>query len=129
MSTAAIRAAIMGRIEAEWSTTDIAYPNSHYEPDPTTPWVAVDIVSADARAGELGNSMRRYTGHIFTNIYVPINAGLGLAYTYSDSIATIWDFETFSDVKCGVSRRREGPIQNGWAQLTVITPFRLDLTT
>lgn len=129
MSTNACIDAIETRLNDNWNTTEIAWPNVDFKPATGTAFISLNILDSEAYNAQLGSGRQRYEGVILIRIFVPAGSDLLTARTYADSISTIFNNQSFSGVVCGVGRREVGPIENGWAQLNLITPFYFDVTS
>ena len=123
-----IRAAIEQRLNANWSTTDIAWDNVEYNPTANTAFIRLIVDEADTRQITLSNNSpcHRAIGLIHIMIMVPTNTGTATARGYADSLADIYRNADFSDIKCLSPRiRRVGDVGEHY-QYSLLIPFTYD---
>ena len=131
MSVADERKAIESRLAAAWATTPIRYENVPFAA-PSTPYVALFILDGEGNQVSLGTpALRRWTGIIIVQVFVPQDTGTQIAKSYADTIGAIFDRAQFSSgnsgtIRCRVPSVKSIGITNGWNQVNVSVPFIRD---
>ena len=119
-------ATIRARFAANWSTTDIAWPNRKYTPTQGTAWVRFTILGADAYQRALQGA-RRSLGVVIVEIYVPEGNGCGTARSYADSICNIFRRIQVDGILFREPRAREATSQEaGWYKWMVEIEYQAD---
>lgn len=128
MTFQAQQIAIEQRLRDNWSTTPVEYPNSEFEPTNDDPFVRLSVINGPANQVDWGKSTNtfRHFGVIVCQIFVPINVGSGLAYSYADSLAAIWRTARFGGITCLAPSITEVGETGSWFQLNVSVDFRRD---
>ena len=127
MATSALRSTVEGRIQANWTTTPVAYDNTVFTV-PKTAWIKVFIADNKAYPAELGNVVkrRRSIGVIFADVYAPVGKGSNEARVIADAFATLFrDFKSAS-LTCDEPSVRTMGEKDGWYQMIVNIPYRYD---
>ena len=123
-----IRTAIEQRLNANWSTTAIAWDNVEYNPIASTAFIRLIVDEVDVRQITLANTSpcHRATGLIHIMIMVPVNTGTATARGYADSLSDIFRNADFSSIKCLSPRiRRVGDVGEHY-QYSLLIPFTYD---
>lgn len=117
-------AAIRARLEANWTTTPIAFQNeAPPEPWPpvaddgsTRPWVFLEVIGTLSEVhafGATGGKVWRYLGLIHVHVIVPLGVGAPLAQQYAVSIGEIFRGAKFYDNGDGDYVRSWSPQTDG----------------
>lgn len=138
---ASVTAAVRQRLNANWTTTPIAWENVPFDPKTPGgifpadgPWIYCEIVfagSAQASLGSPGSNRFRHVGLIFIHIFVPVNGGTKKAYEYADQLADIFRAQEFSGVLCRspvIGRGEKSDDDGNWFRVTLSCEFQFDLT-
>lgn len=131
MSFEDARKAIESRLHTNWTTTPIKFENVPMK-ETADPYVAVFILEGDGEQISLGTpALRRWTGVIVLQVFVPADTGTKDAKTYADSLAALFDRAQFSTGNSGTIRCRIPSIEtvgdkHGWHQINVTVPFIRD---
>lgn len=140
---AGAEAAIRARIEANWTTTRIAFLNEDpAEPWPPVddaglpePWIFLEVECFDAPivgGGRPGNHVFRYEGLIAVHVFTPVGTGTHLGKQYAVTIGEIFRRDTFYNETSGHAVRTEDPFPAGgnsksedglWFVCTMTCPF------
>ena len=113
------RQAIRARIEANWTATPlsrIAWPNEDFakpldDQGNAQSFLYVEVFNDSTELTTVGiPGQRRVTqsGRIVAHAFVPLNAGLDAAGTLRGAVATIFEEQLFSNVRCWLSKEEEG---------------------
>ena len=127
MATSALRATVEGRIQANWTTTPVAYDGVNFTV-PATAWIKVTIADNKTVLTELGSGVkrRRSMGVIYGDIYAPRGKGNNEARVLADTFATLFrDFKS-ANLTCDEPTVRAVGEKDGWYQLVVGVPYRYD---
>lgn len=122
-SYAAAKAAVRTRLDANWTTTRIAYQNEvPASPWPPTtgsagsmtfaPWVFLEISNLPARihgAGKPGSIVTVTPGFILVHVFVPRGSGDATATQYAETIGEIFRNAKFYDAGDGCYARSWTP--------------------
>ncbi|HRS37435.1 MAG TPA: phage tail terminator-like protein [Thermoanaerobaculia bacterium] len=124
---------------ASWSSTAVDWSDFNGgrfappEPDPaggaSASWIRPAVRVADAQRAELGPvAIRRTTGVVIVQVFVPIGAGDAIAASLAASVAAIFrDLEQNGMQFLEPQPRPVGPEPDGaWYQVNVEIPFRRD---
>ncbi|MFN3077016.1 MAG: phage tail terminator-like protein [Alphaproteobacteria bacterium] len=86
MSLASLQAAIEGRLKL-FQSTNVAWPNTRFVPDPRTPWLQPTIVWGRSTAlGPGESSVVRHSGMFLVACYFPTPGGSGAALAKADQV-------------------------------------------
>lgn len=91
MTPKEIRDAIISYLKTNWTSTQIAWPNTSFDPSEQTPFIAPNILFGDSVLGEMcddGVDIR--TGILIIQIFTPKGSGSKTAYTYADALETLF---------------------------------------
>jgi hypothetical protein len=110
MASASPYAAILGRLQAMWTTTPIIEVDGNTQVTLPTDsdgfpvaWVGIEFPGGAAEQwsiGDPGNNAWREDGAFMIHISVPVGAGKALALNYADQLAAIFRGKKFSFVTC-----------------------------
>lgn len=131
MSFEATRQAIEARLAANWTTTPIKFENVPFV-ETVDPYLALFILDGEGNQITVGDPVvKRWTGLILIQVFVPQDTGTKLARTYADSLGALFERQTFSAGASGTIRSRIASIQSigvkdGWYQINVTVPFIRD---
>jgi len=117
------------RFATNWgSTTAIKYANVDFDPPAASAWVDLQVVSGPSRKISLGGStnLRRYTGIVSINIYVPTNTGTRTARGYVDTASAIFRDASFNGIICRDPSVTDLGERNGWRVHNVSVEFQRD---
>jgi hypothetical protein len=125
MSFASERSVIESRFKDNWNTTDIAWSNTSFDIPSNDEWVKFTILNGATIYRSLDGG-KRHTGVIVVQIFVPVNTGTNTARVYSDTIASIFDSQSFNDVVCDTASIYTIGETGKWHQMNVEVPFWRD---
>jgi len=114
--------------------TPIAVDNIPYEDVQGTPYLSTQFIPYNTNNEVLGSHLtckrKRTTGVLSILIRTPFESGIGLAYTYSESIGEIMDNKNpVCDLfTLASATRRVGDSGDGWFNLMCDVPFVSDNT-
>ena len=121
------RAAIEGRFQTYWTSTNIKWANVRFDiPVDNSSWVALQVVDGFCYNDAFGGLRQRHEGLIVVQIYVKEGKGTNTAYTLGDAALAIFSNKVFSGVHCNASYIRDLGADSewkGWYRLDCITPF------
>lgn len=125
--------AIIARLTANYSDTDIVYDNMAYDPKQGTPFLYCAVDFQDARPNSIGSpdtTQNRYFGTIELTMHNVINEGAGDGLAAVEKLATIFRLQTFSGVLCYVPKilaGRQVKLGDGiWWMTPLFIPFKID---
>lgn len=128
MSTAAIESAILSRFGANWTDTAIEWENVKFKRQRNEDYVRISLIDVSGENASLGSGHKRYRGLIYVTVFSMKAKGMRTLRTHGDNVAAIFDNQTFSGVVCSVTERRQaGTTPDGWAALTLVTPYYSDV--
>ena len=91
--------AIFDRLRANWTTTDIVYPNTDFKPTTGQPFIGVQIDTlVSGQISIASPSIDRISGVLSIEVLTPINEGVGLALEYAEILAAIFRKVRFNGV-------------------------------
>lgn len=140
------KTAIRTKMTAEWSTTDVAYPNearpwqAEGKQWPTDasgnpePWVYLEVLGAGADSTVFGSEDKRVArdgGLIFAHVFVPVGIGDKLATQYAEEIGEIFRVKRFDGISTGapsVGAGEQGDDDGLYWRVSVSIPFSLHYT-
>jgi hypothetical protein len=124
------QAAIMGRISDEWTTTSIAYPNTHFDPAESAAYIRPVVRRGTAFNASVSSTNRRirHPGLLIIEVRVRKNTGDEDALDHGDALAAL--FRNLS-LAPGIHFRAPtvrdlGPDASGWYVVQVECPFWRD---
>lgn len=128
--------AIMNRIQDNWSLTDVAYPNTKFDPADEA-YIEPRVIRQEAFNADLvpsPNKKIRHPGLLSVNIRVPANSADGYALTLADAFADLFRNVTFEGISFQAPTVRDaGPegtfsslVQGAWYRVQVDCPFYRD---
>lgn len=122
-------ASIEGRLNSNWTTTDIAWPGVEYEPD-DDPYVEADILWGEGFEFDRGSSRRnQLVGVLNLNLYGKPGTGLGTLYGYADTLRDLFNHDVVDSVRFGApSGPQTVPNNDGWVQVNLSCPFTVEET-
>jgi len=125
MSFASERTSIESRPNANWTTTTIDWENVDFNTPNNASWVRLSILNGESgyRAME---SKKIHLGIIAVQLFTPINTGTAIARGYVDTLAAIFDDQSFDDVVCGVASIANIGTSDIWHQINITIPYRRD---
>lgn len=129
MSHAAAASSIRSRLNAQWNTTSIAWPNQDFSPTVGTAYVRPTIRFNSAGQFTLGpDGIKRVSGALEVEVFVPSNSPTGTAWTYADTIGALFQRKTISDVRFWDYNAEVAELPEGepWFRLMVEVPFYYD---
>lgn len=130
MSMTEARAAIRARIEANWTTTPIAWFGEDFDPPEQAPWILVErdaIPSSQSSVyGSSGKRVVQDPGMIIGHVFYPRGAGDDGAYVIAQAFG-----ELFRTQKVGPAQTDAptmAPVEDGtedgdWLRVSVTIPF------
>jgi hypothetical protein len=138
MSYSALRSAIEARFKSNWTYTPVQWPNKSFDPNNQNDvgsfnvggkWVRFTVNTGTSQQVSIESTpLKRITGIIVVQIFLPIDAGLGDADTLADHVRTIFEDQSFSGVICrATSKVNVGPSKE-WFQVNANTLFNYDYT-
>lgn len=131
------RSAIETRLYNNITTVDganIEFMNSRFEMPNNEIWIRLTIREGEARQASLGNYsfLKRYSGAIIIDVFVPEYQGTKDGREVADEIATIFDRKQFSYGSSGTistritSARDVGP-REGWYHISCTINYHRDV--
>lgn len=132
MSYASERAAIEGRWDTQWTSTDTAYEGVKFTvPSPTTSsgWARLTIRSGEALQRTLGApnaNVHRHPGVIIVNLFTPSGSGTNAARALGDTAAAIFRNAVFDGVHCLAASVSVIGVDGPWLQTNITVPFFRD---
>ena len=126
MSFASERTNIEGRFNTNWTTTTIAWGNTDFDMPNNAAWVRFNILNGNTSYRAI-NGLKRHTGIINIQIFGPINSGTHTIREYSDTIAAIFDGQSFNDVVCDVASIQTIGTDDKFHQVNVNIPYWRDV--
>lgn len=75
MSSDAVFSAVRDLITAQWSTTEVVWPNEGGVSDASLPWIYVDVSGNLLDPMELGGGAWIERGLVFCSVFVPVGTG------------------------------------------------------
>lgn len=124
--------AIIARIKANWTTTAIHYPATHFKPNPTARWIQPRIHWDEAAQVSLGqNGHNRITGDLQIQIFAPVGNGADEAHTYADTLRGLFPrglalLAGSRTITFEVPEVQQAIEDEDWYQLPVVCPFYFD---
>lgn len=129
MSFANERNVIEVKFKDGWSNLTnpppVAYENVNFTMPVDSPWVRLNILNG-ASGYRAINNLKRWTGVIIVQIFVPSGSGTKKARVYADEAATIFDSKRFNDIVCNVASINSIGVNNAFYQMNVSIPFWRD---
>ena len=125
MSFASERTSIESRLSTNWTTTTIDYQNVDFNTPNNSSWIRLSILNgqSDYRAID---SKKRHLGLISIQAFAPVNTGTASIRGYADSLAAIFDNQSFDDVVCGVASIASVGSSDVWYQVNITIPYWRD---
>ena len=125
---------IMDRFATEWGTsTKIIFEESNREEvkiGSNENWVRLAIIpfnSMSASSGIGDGGLNRHKGMISIQVYVPESSGTITHRSLIDQALAVFDRQSFSVIRCGVSHVSKPARDGGWYFKTVSTPYQGDI--
>lgn len=129
MSYSSERAAIEGRLSANWNTTPICWDNIDYIPTTGVSFVRCTILTGGADQASLGsNPLFRHYGIIALELFVPVGEGTAIAKGHLDSLCAIYRRQEFGGIRCLTPNAIRIGESGGWLKHIVNIPFQRDET-
>ncbi len=125
----AARAAIEGRLNANWTTTPIAWPGQDFDPG------AADWVRSTIRFGETTLSSHTSSGHnlltgtLFLDVFTRGKGGYGTLYGYVDTLRDLYDRATVGAVEFLAAYGPRDISDELWRGLQLEVPFVIEETS
>ena len=119
------RLAIEDRLQEFWNYTDIAWANVDFDVPNNNDWIKLNILNGNSNYRAIDNK-KRHTGVISVQVFSPVNTGTNKVREYSDTIASIFDSKTFSDVVCDVASIVTIGADDRFYQVNVTIPYWRD---
>ena len=125
MSFANERTSIEARLNANWTTTTINWENVDFDTPNNASWIRLSIINgaSDYRVLE---AKKQHLGMIAIQVFTPVNTGTATVRGYCDTLAAIFDDQTFDDVVCGVASIANVGASDVWYQINISIPYRRD---
>jgi hypothetical protein len=126
------RHAIEGRMEDNYSSTDVKFENVPFKQPSEDSWVALTILSGNGEQISIGTGsasrLKRFAGIIQIDIYTKENVGTKTAKDLADTIAAIFDSVQFSNGSSGTILTRVPFFQtlgvtDGWLHSVVSVAY------
>ena len=138
MSYVSLRQAIEARFNTNWTFTPIQWPNKDFDPNESRyvgtfdiggNWVRLAINTNEPDQVSVGGTpLKRVYGIISVSVFVPFNTGTGSADSLVDSVASIFEDQSFGGVVCRTTERRVIGKTESWYQVNANTMFNFDYT-
>jgi len=128
MSFETIRRDIYKRLQDNWATTEIAFPNIPFaDPSQDDTWIAIKLFEDNVNRINIGEpALHRHNGTIGLEINVPKNTGTKTGRGHADTLATLFREAQFNGITCREPNITEIGDVEGWYRLTVAIPFYWD---
>lgn len=127
MSYETQRAAIEGRFQTYWTSTNIKWNNVPFIiPADGSSWVYLHVVNGYGYNDAFGGLRQRHEGLIVVEIYAKEGTGTKSAYTLGDAALAIFSNQVFNGVHCYASYINDLGADSewkGWYRIDCITPF------
>ena len=130
---AQIRETLFERLDTNWSTTSIAWPNYTFDPTGLKGWVRATILWADnfreTIVGDGTTTGQKIVGTFVIQVFTEHESGVGNSETYANTIADLFNEQRLSiagadgTVDCEVPRFVHVGDDGAWYQLNVEVPF------
>jgi hypothetical protein len=112
-----------GRLNTNWTATDIAWDNVPYSPVEGQEWVRATLIPTLSENAALGLA-KRNNGIFVIQIFTPLNEGSGRGYELAEMLDAIFGNTEFDEVVCYASDVvRIGDDDNGWYQTNLKVNF------
>lgn len=132
-----VKVAIANYLNAQYSgyeklvvngvTYKLVVENTPYNQPAGTPFVRWGIRPSDQRAADIGAGMKRDTGMIWFQIFVPPDKGETAALLIGDELSAKFFEKYISGIKTySANLSHVGDDGTGWILWSVIVPYRLD---
>ena len=115
------------------TTYKLIIENAPYQPPPGIPWLRWGIRPADQRAADIGSGMKRDTGLLWFQIFVPPDKGETPALLIGDELTAkffekdiVMGATTIKTFACNLSQ--VGDEGSGWIAWSAIVPYQVDST-
>ena len=97
-----IRSDLSVAFDNGWTATPISWPNSRFKAPETSAWVRFNIVYGRARNAMIASTSltSRVNGMIEIDIYTPLNTGVALGYSLSETAKSIFHNQQFNRTQC-----------------------------
>lgn len=113
------------------ATTPIVWQNVGEDIPDSSPWVRFSIIPRHSRNVVIGSDIPRLIGFISVQIFVPLDTGLGTAYSLADSVLGVLQNKSISGIftyaahveNVGEGIRRIKDVEQGFHQLNVAIPY------
>lgn len=125
------RTAIETRFSTEWgATSEVAYENVAFKIPCDEPWVRLNIYGGAGEYRALG-CLKRYTGVIIVQIFIPSGSGTNKAREFADKVVGIFDSVSFGgsgadNIKCDVVSIDTMGTDKPFYRMNVSIPFQRD---
>jgi hypothetical protein len=127
MSTANdhIRATSEGLLDANWTTTPVAYDSVHFDSDAQDRWIRHTLLTGESFQSGIPACVR-HTGIISIQVYTEIHVGTKAAYDIADAINGLYGLKTVSGITFEWGSVTRVGFVEGVFQLTIFIPYRYD---
>ncbi len=119
------RLVIENRFKEYWTATTVAWENISFDTPNNEGWVRLNILNGSGGFRAI-NNLKRHTGIIIVQIFVPRDTGTSTIRQYADMVSQIFDGKKFSDVVCDVSNIESVGTDDVWHQMNVTIPYWRD---
>jgi hypothetical protein len=119
------RLSIENRLQEFWNYTPVAWENVDFDIPNNSDWIRLNILNGSSNYRAI-DYKKRHTGVILIQVFTPVNTGTNKVREYSDTIASIFDSRTFSDIVCDVASVQNIGADDGFHQVNVTIPFWRD---
>mgnify|MGYP006409817341 CR=1 FL=1 len=119
------RLAIENRFSEYWTYTPVAWENVEFDTPNNEGWVRLNILNGEGDYRAI-NKLKRHTGIIVVQIFVPRDTGTSTIRQYADYASSIFDGRKFNDVVCGVGSIETIGADDIWYQVNVTIPYWRD---
>jgi hypothetical protein len=125
MSFASERVDIETRFKLTWTGTPIAWENVAFNAPNNSAWVKLSVLNGNSKYRIIGG-LKRHSGLIVVQVFVPIDTGTSGARAFADSVISIFGDEKFSDVVCDAGSIETIGTGDLWHQINVTIPYWRD---
>lgn len=127
MSFEALRASVEGRLNANYSATEVAYENVSFNP-PNDAWIRLIVQTGQGQTMGLygdGTSVGvRDTGLISIQVFIPEGQGTKSSLDLVDTLIAIYEHTRFDGILAYTATVSHIGISDGWHQTNITIPFR-----
>jgi hypothetical protein len=119
------RLTIENRFKEYWTDTPVAWENVSFDMPNNSGWTRLTVLNGSSGYRAI-NNLKRHSGLIVVQIFVPRDTGTSTIRKYADTVTSIFDGRKFSDVVCDVASIETIGTDDIWHQMNVTIPYWRD---